>query len=41
VKNVLVKPKVMLQYIFEQGALEIVALTEVIRHPWDCHKIQQ
>lgn len=27
----LVKPKVMLKYIFEQGALEIVALTEVIR----------
>ena len=27
----LAKPKVMLKYIFEQGALEIVALTEVIR----------
>jgi hypothetical protein len=27
VKNVLAKPKVMLKYIFEQGALEIVALT--------------
>lgn len=27
----LAKPKVMLKYIFEQGALEIVVLTEVIR----------
>ena len=31
VKNVLAKPKVMLKYIFEQGALEVVAVTEVIR----------
>jgi hypothetical protein len=32
VKNVLAKLKVMLKYVFEQGALEIVALTMVIRH---------
>jgi hypothetical protein len=41
VENVLAKPKVILKYVFEQGALEIVALTEVFRHPWDSHKIQQ
>jgi len=31
VKNELAKLDAMLKYIFEQGALEIVAFTEVIR----------
>lgn len=31
VENVLAKPKVILKYVFEQGAHEIVALTEVFR----------
>jgi hypothetical protein len=32
VKNMLAKMKVMVKYVYEQFALEIVALTVVIRH---------